>query len=90
MIQVRNIRYESCGTVVINSEDYPVKEQDLNKYLLGPKALDLTAQELCISLLETAELVKGKFGKNIFKEHLKNESLHMPSITPWRLGKAKN
>lgn len=57
-------------------------------YLRGSKASDLTAQELCISLLETAELFKGVW-KNIFKGHLKNESLHMPNITAWRLGKAK-
>lgn len=43
-------------------------------YLRGSKASDLTAQELCISLLETAELFKGVW-KNIFKEHLKKWEL---------------
>lgn len=37
-------------------------------YLGGSKASELTAQELCISLLETAELIRGVW-KNIFKEN---------------------
>jgi len=37
----------------------------------------------------TVELVKRKYEKNIFKEHLKIESLYMPNIIPQRLEKAK-
>lgn len=58
IIQVRNTRYEACHTMVINSEDYEVKEQTLSKCTVFSRPQSFG---LCISVLVTAKLVKGKF-----------------------------
>lgn len=62
--------------MVINSEDYPVKEENLNKHSIftEPQSFGLNSSGafyFSFRVLETVELLKGKFGKTYLKNILK-------------------